>query len=77
MLLRGVLSSQLPCRSFIDSSLGQWIWSDLSLATREVDHGKTCTEHVGEHRDVAAEALGHLKGQSNKQISMVKTARLV
>ena len=58
MFLREVLSSQLPCLSFIDSSLGQWIWSDLSLATREVDHGKKCAEHVEEHRDVAVVAIG-------------------
>ena len=72
-----MLSSQLPCLSFIDSSLGQWIWSDLSLATREVDHGRTRAEHVEDYRDVAVAALGKLKGQSNKQISMVKNARLV
>ena len=58
VLPREMLSSQLPCLSFIDSSLWQWIWSDLSLATREVDHGKTCAEHVEKHRDVAVVAIG-------------------
>jgi hypothetical protein len=70
-----VFTTSLPI--IYDSGLGQWIWSDLSLAIREVDHGKTCAEHVEKYGDVAVAALGKLKAQSNKQISMVKNARLV
>jgi hypothetical protein len=40
--------------------------------TKDVGHGKTCAEHIGERLDVAAVAPGYLKGQSNKQINIVR-----